>query len=186
MRAMTLQRLGRLDEALAQLTAASQLHEKYGGNVDQMIGLGTFIARWSGQDDALSTLMRITTRTSPFGAMHRESVRLDAYVQLKDEKQISRSLGYLRSHREDAPSIYEQALLVANQQSRAAAELVRRLLDKDLRQDALLEAQDFAPTPGTPHDMELDARERALLTRPEVRAAIAKVGRVASYPLEAP
>ena len=46
--------------------------------------------------------------------------------------------------------------------------------------------RDFAPTPGTPHDMELDARARALLARPEVRAAIDKVGRVASYPLEAP
>ena len=186
MRATTLQRLGRLDEALAQWTAASQLHEKYSGNVDQMIGLADFYCSLERPRDALSTLMRMTTGTSPFGAMRVESVRLDAYVQLKDEKQISRLLGYLRSHRADDPSIYEQALLVANQQSRAAAELVRRLLDKDLRQDALLEAQDFAPTPGTPHDMELDARGRALLTRPEVRAAIDKVGRVASYPLEAP
>jgi hypothetical protein len=77
-------------------------------------------------------------------------------------------------------------LLVVNQHGRAAAELVRRLLDKDLRQDALLDVQDFAASPGTPRDMELDARGRALLTRPEVRAAIDNVGRVASYPLEAP
>ena len=186
LRAVALLRVGRFDEALAQLTAASELHEKYSGNVDQLIDLADLYCALERPTDALSSLTRMTAGMSLFGAMQMEAVRLDAYAQLKDAKQVSRSLEYLRSHREDAPSTYEEALLVVNQHGRAAAELVRRLLDKDLRQDALLDVQDFAASPGTPRDMELDARGRALLTRPEVRAAIDNVGRVASYPLEAP
>jgi tetratricopeptide (TPR) repeat protein len=186
MRALALQRVGRLDEAVAQLTAASQLPEKYTGNVDQLIGLANLYCALERPNDALSSLARITARTSAYGALHVEVERLDAYSQLKDSKQVSRSLGYLRAHRADDPSAYQDALLIVNQQRQAAAELVRRLLDKDLRQDALLGVQNFAPTPETRREMELDARDRALLTRPEVRAAIEKVGRVASYPLEAP
>ncbi len=186
MRALALQRLGRRDEALAQLTAASKLHEKYGGNVDQLINLADLYCALERPHDALASLAGITARTSPYGAVHLEVERLDAYSQLKDARQVSRSLEFLRSHRADDPSMYQDALLIVNQQGRAAAELVRRLLDKDLRQDALLGIQNFAPTPETRREMELDARARALLTRPEVRAAIDKVGRVESYPLEEP
>jgi hypothetical protein len=42
-------------------------------------------------------------RTSPFGAMQLEEVRLDAAYQLGDSKQVERSLQYLRLHRRDAP-----------------------------------------------------------------------------------
>jgi hypothetical protein len=168
------------------LTAASQLHEKYSGNVDQLINLRGFYCSLERPNDALSSLRSLSAGTSPFGAMQLELVRLDAYAQLKDARQMARSLEYLRAHRADAPAAYGDALLVVNQQDRAAADLVGRLLDPELRQEALLGVQDFAPAPGTPRDRELDARGRALLTRPEVRAAIDKVGRVASYPLEAP
>jgi hypothetical protein len=186
LRALALLRVGRFEEALAQLTAASQLHEKYSGNVDQLINLGGFYCSLERPNDALSSLRSLSAGTSPFGAMQLELVRLDAYAQLKDARQMARSLEYLRAHRADAPAAYGDALLVVNQQDRAAADLVGRLLDPELRQEALLGVQDFAPAPGTPRDRELDARGRALLTRPEVRAAIDKVGRVASYPLEAP
>ena len=186
LRAVALLRVGRFEEALAQLTVASQLHEKYSGNVDQLINLGSLFCSLERPNDALSSLRSLSAGTSPFGAMQLELVRLDAYAQLKDTRRMERSLEFLRAHRADAPAAYEDALIVVNQQDRAAADLVRRLRDKNLRQEALLGVQDFAPAPGTPRDEEMDARERALLTRPEVRAAIEKVGRVESYPLEAP
>jgi hypothetical protein len=113
-------------------------------------------------------------------------VTLDAAVQLADEKPIERSLQYLHMHRADAPNTYEEALVIANQLHRAARVLVAQLLDTSERQDALLGVQAFAPTPGTPRDMEIDARHRAVMLRPEVQAAIQKVGRVDSYRLEAP
>jgi hypothetical protein len=51
-------------------------------------------------------------------------------------------------------------------------------MDKGQRQDALLSVQSFAPMQGTPRDMDLEARRRAVITRPEVQAAIRQVGRV--------
>ncbi|MGB6310525.1 MAG: hypothetical protein WBF89_22310 [Steroidobacteraceae bacterium] len=186
LRSIALQRVGRWDEAVAQLTAASLLTEKYSGNVDQLIYLGDLYCSLGRPKDALSAIASMVAATSPYGAMEMESVRTDAAYQLGDFKQAERSLGYLRTHRADAPGAYEDALISVNQLDRAAQELVAELLDTAQRQDALLSIQSFAPTPGTTRDMELDARRRAVIARPDVQAVIRKVGRVESYSLEAP
>jgi hypothetical protein len=135
-------------------------------------------------NDALAAIGRMVADTSPYGAMQMESVRLEAAEQLKDTKQVSRSLDYLRTHRTDAPATYEQGLIVVNQLDRAAHELVSQLLDVDQRQRTLLGVQAFAPAPGTQRDTELDARQRAVIAGSEVQAAIRKVGRAESYRLE--
>ena len=122
--------------------------------------------------------------TSQFGAMQVETVRADAAYQQGDSKQVERSLQYLRTHRADASGSYVRALIAVNQLDRAARELVTDLNNPADRQDALLDAQEFAPTPGTPRDAELEARYRLVLARPEVQAVIRKVGRVESYALE--
>ena len=186
LRSIALQRVGRWDEALAQLAAASLLPEQFGGNVDQLINLGYLDCALGRPRDALAAIGSVVERTSPYGAMQKQAVILDAAVQLADAKQIERSLQYLHMHREDAPDIYEDALVIANQLRRAAHVLVAQLLDTSERQDALLSIQAFAPTPGTPRDMEIDARRRAVILRPDVQAATKKVGRVDSYRLEAP
>jgi beta-barrel assembly-enhancing protease len=180
-RATALERLERWDEAVAQMSAASTLHEKYSGNVDQIIDLGVLYCELGRPNDGLSAIGRLIAKTSAFGTMLLEDVRLDAAVQLGDSKQVARSLDYMRAHRADAPSAYEDALVIANQVDRAAAELIRQLLDKDQRQQALLSVQVFLPAPDTPRDMELEARRRAMINRRDVQAAIKKVGRVESY-----
>jgi hypothetical protein len=186
LRATALERVGRWDEAVAQLTAASLLSEKYTGNVDQLINLGDLYCELERPRDALATIGSMVAPTSPFGAMQLESVRLEAAEQLRDTQQVRRSLDYVRAHRADAPSTYVDSLIVANQLDQAARVLIAQLLDKDQRQAALLSVQGFAPIPGTPRDMTLAARRRAVIARPDVRAAIDKVGRVDSYRVEAP
>jgi tetratricopeptide (TPR) repeat protein len=185
-RDITLERVGRWDEALAQLTAASLMFENHESNVSQLINLGYLYCELRRPDDALAAIGGVAARTSADGTMQLEEVRLEAAEQLGDTQQVERSLQYLRLHRADAPAVYESGLIVVNQPARAAHELVARLLDPDRRQDALLEVQIFATPPGTPQDMELEARQRAMIARPEVQAAIRKVGRVASYRLEEP
>ena len=103
--------VGRWDEAVAQLAAASLLMEEYGGNVDQLINLGYLYCSLGRPKDALSAIGSVTADTSPFGAMQFENVRLNAAYQLGDAKQIKRSLEYLRAHRADAPGTYEDALI---------------------------------------------------------------------------
>jgi hypothetical protein len=182
-RATALERLGRWDEAVAQMSAASLLHEKYGGNVDQIIELGDLYCELGRPNDGLSAIGTLVAKTSAFGTMQLEHVRLDAAIQLGDSKQVARSLDYMRAHRADAPYVYEDALLIANHVDRAAAELITQLLDKDQRQQALLSVQVFLPMPDTPRGIELEARRRAMINRSDVQAAIQKVGRVESYRL---
>jgi hypothetical protein len=184
LRATALQRLERWDEAVAQMSAASLLHEKYSGNVDQIINLGILYCSLERPNDGLSAIAKLAAKTSAFGDMHLEYVRLDAAIQMRDTKQVTQSLNYMRAHRADAPYMYEYALLTAIHLGPAATELIRQLLDKDERQGALLGVQIFAPTPDTSRDIEIEARRRAVINRPDVQAAIQKVGRVDSYPLE--
>jgi beta-barrel assembly-enhancing protease len=185
LRSDALQRVGRWDEAVAQLSAASLLVEKYGGNVDQLTNLGDLYCTLGRPNDALSAIGSVTAQTSPYGRMQIESVRADASYQLGDFKQMERSLQYLRVHRAEAPGAYEEALIAVNQLDRAARELVAELTNPAERQDALLSIQSFAPSPGTQRDMDLGARRRAVIARPEVQEEIRKVGRVESYAVAA-
>jgi beta-barrel assembly-enhancing protease len=168
------------------LTAASLLNEKYTGNVDQLINLGDLYCELERPRDALAAIGSMVAPTSPLGAMQLESVRLEAAEQLRDTQQVTRSLDYVRTHRADAPSTYVDSLIVVNQLDQAARVLIAQLLDMDQRQAALLSVQGFAPVPGTPRDMTLAARRRAVIARPDVQLAIDKVGRVDSYRVEAP
>jgi tetratricopeptide (TPR) repeat protein len=184
LRSVALQRVGRWDEAVAQMTEASLLVEKYSGNVDQLTNLGYLYCSLGRPTDALSAIGSVVAGTSPFGAMQIEAVRLDAASQLGDLKQVERSLQFLRAHRADAPSTYELALVDVKQLDRAAHELVTELRDPVERQDALLSVQNFAPTLMTARDQDLDARQRAVIARSDVQAAIHHVGRVETYKLE--
>lgn len=185
LRSDALQRVGRWDDAVAQLSAASLVPEKYGGNVDQLTNLGDLYCTLQRPKDALSAIDSVSAKPSPYGAMQMESVRADAAYQLGDVKQVDRSLHYLRVHRAEAPGAYEAALIAVGQLDRAAHELVAELVNTTERQDALLSIQTFASAPGTPRDIDLAARRRAVIARPEVQAEIGKVGRIESYAVEA-
>jgi len=184
LRSTALQRVGRWDESVAQLAAASLLSEKYGGNIDQVINLGDLYCSLDRPHDALSTIASVSAGMGPFGAMQLENVRLNAASQLGDVKQVERSLRYLRVHRSDAPGAYEDALIIVNQADRAARELIAELTNPVERQSALLGVQDFALTPSTPRDRAKDARRRSVIARADVQAEISKVGRIESYLLE--
>ena len=123
LRAISLERVGRWDEALSQLTAASRLNEKYSGNVDQLINLGDLYCELERPRDALAAIDSIVAPTSPFGSVELESVRLEAAEQLQDAPQVKRSLDYIRLHATDAPSTYVDALIVLNQLDGAASAL---------------------------------------------------------------
>lgn len=185
-RAIALERSGRWDEALTQLAAASRLDEGDHRNVDQLINLGDLYCALGRPKDGLAAIDRVAAGASAYGLMQMEGVRLEAAVQMGDTGQVQRSLKYLRVHRLDAPLTYQFALVVAGQTDLAARELVAQLLDTGQRQMALLSVQTFTPTPGTPWEMELNAKIHAVIAKPEVQRAIEKVGRVESYRLEGP
>jgi tetratricopeptide (TPR) repeat protein len=185
-RADALERVGRWDDAVAQLKVASLLRVGNDRYISQLIDLGWLYSELGRPNDALTTVGDAEGHTSAYGTMQIESVRLDAAAQLGAAKQIESSLQYLRSHRADAPDAFQEALIGLNESDQAAQLLIARLLDPDQRQAALQGIQAYSPRPEPQRSMDLDARWRAIIARPKVQAAIRKVGRVESYRLEEP
>jgi hypothetical protein len=182
LRSVALQRAGRWDEAVEQLAEAARE-----GELNQLINLASLHWALNRPTDALSVLSTIgPARTSPYGAMQVELVSLQAAILLGATEQIARSSKYLREHRADSPADYSVSLLATNHLDLAAASLVSELQDGKTRQDALLNVQTYLPTPTSELEMRLEAQWRSIVARTDVQAAIHKVGRVESYPLEAP
>jgi tetratricopeptide (TPR) repeat protein len=183
-RSRALRRLGRWDEGLDQLAAASWVLEKNGKNVSQVINLGELYCDLGKPKEALGTLVRLGTDMSAYGRMQEASVRLDAAVQLGDTEQTDKWLAFTKEHRVDAPRTYEDALLLTGDVESAAKWLIERLNDKDVRSATLLSIQNYAVPLLTPRQAELDKRRRAVIAWPDVQAEIAKVGRIESYKME--
>lgn len=184
-RSIALYRVGRWDDAVAQMQDAAALFENHSENVSQRIDLGQLDCELGRPREALAAIGDIAAPASPFGTMQIEKVRLEAAVQLGDAAQVKRSLGYLRVHRRDSSETYEQALIAADDLDRAARVLTDRLADANERQEALASVQDYAAEPEGPVAATLDARLRAVIAREDVQDAIKRVGRVERYDLAA-
>ena len=184
-RSRVLGRLGRWDEALDQLAAASWVVDKNGKNVSQVINLGDLYCDLGKPKEALDTLERLGTDISPYGLMQEAYVRIDAAIQLGDAEQTAKWFEFIREHRVDAPRTYEDALLLKNDVDAAAKWLIERLEDKDLRAAALLSIQEYAVPRETARQAELRKRRGEMMARPDVQAEVAKVGRIEKYSLEA-
>jgi hypothetical protein len=182
LRSIALQRVGQWDEAVTQLVDSAR-----DGGVEQAIVLANLYCSLNRPQDAQGVINGVgPTRTSPYGAMQVEAVKLQAAVELQDHDEISKSLKYLGEHRTDSPDAYLFALVVAKETKQAADYLMSQLENKDSRESVLLQAQVYKPDPGSAVEMAIEAQWRALLARKEVQAAIDQVGRIQSYSLESP
>jgi hypothetical protein len=182
LRSTALQRESRPDEALAQLADAGRE-----GDINRLINLASLYCALNRPKDAFAVIDPIgLARTSAYGAMQVEAVRLQSAVELGDRDQIAHSILYLRSHRSDAPRAYLFGLILLKQLDQAARYLITELGDKDLRQSILPDIQEYPPTPGTETEFVIEARWRSVIARRDVQAAIRRVARVESYRLEAP
>jgi tetratricopeptide (TPR) repeat protein len=183
-RADLLERVGRWDEAVGQLIAASKLPENHSGNVSQLLNLAHIYCDLDRPREALDVISRITARTSSHGAMQVEKIRLNTASQLGDSLQADRSMQYLETHHADAPDDYEDALIYTNQLDRAAKLLLERLRDRKQRTQALVDVQTYAAPLRTPRQVTYESRWDAVIARPDVRAAIQRVGRIEKYRVE--
>jgi hypothetical protein len=140
---------------------------------------------WGTLKMGLVLWFRLGSDMSSYGRMQEADVRLDAAIQLGDAEGTTKWLSFIKEHRLDAPQTYEDALLRMSDSETAAKWLIERLEDRDLRSATLLSIQDYAVPVRTPRQAELDKRKRAMIERPEVQAAIQKVGRIERYKFEA-
>ena len=179
-RARALAQLGRFDEAVAQLRAAAERPEYGAPNVSQSINLAGLLADLGRGAEAEAIVAQVMARgLSPYGRMQAEAVRACARTGPAAE-----ALAYLREHQADAPAALQDALICEGDLQAAARLYIERLSDPDRRTSALAELQDYATPPVmTPLQQAAIRRREQLRRRPDVQAAIARVGRIEHYNL---
>jgi tetratricopeptide (TPR) repeat protein len=180
--------LGRWDDAVTQMQAASRLKENGSPNTSQVINLGELYNRLQRPGDARAELKEVGAM-SPYGEMERADAELSAALQLEDSAESTRLLDYMREHQDDAIGSYEDALIMANRLDDAAKLLISRLEDPEKRIQALMAVQHYdqsGPPASLPRAQELMRRWTELTSRADVRAAVAKVGSIGTYALRDP
>jgi len=182
-RAIALRGLGRWNESIEELLDASRMPEQRSENVSQAINLALVYCAFNRPKEALAAIDGVIPNVSPYGRMLVERVRFVAGLELNDRHMAADALGYLKQHRSDAIGALQGALLEANQADEGSRLLLSRLADPKLRNEALVQVQRYVRPPLPPRVQQWQARWEALLERPEVQTAIAKVGRTERYEL---
>jgi tetratricopeptide (TPR) repeat protein len=184
-RTRALARLGRYDEALAQLSKAARLTEDGNVNVSQSINLGSYYDEAGRPKEALDAVASLSLDSaSPFGRMQLVGVRACAYSQLHDDANLRKTLDYLKEHTTDAVGTYGETLICAGDLDGAARDYISLLDAPDSRSDMLYNLQRFQqPDYVPPFRRTMNQRLDALRERPDIRAAIDKYGRIESLPI---
>lgn len=181
-RTNALRRLGRTDEALAELVRASQLDENGHINVSQALNLGHFYCDLDRPADALAAIASVG-EMSGYGRMVRTGVELCAAVRNNDRAATERALDYLRAHGGDGELVLLHALLDAGHIDEAAGFFVSLLDDPYGRGEALEWAQELRESDPLPGQRRYRDNRKALLARRDVLDAVDRVGRIGHYDL---
>lgn len=175
-RGLALEAMHRDDEAEAQYRSAADEEENFGGVLD----LAEFYADRNRAADALAALRYLPGNDrslAPYGRMEARLIRLTAAQSMNDRSEAQSCLTYLREHQSDSIDVFQVALVRADKSNEAAELITTRLKDPKLRRQALLEVQSYAWPIEPPVVRDANARWARILERPEVKAAIASVGR---------
>jgi hypothetical protein len=188
-RASVLLAMGRVDEAVSQMTTGSRVGENSasGPNVSQTINLADIYYSLGRPSEALAAVAQLdASKASPFGRLAAEEARACSYAQLGDKEKLSQSLAVFREHVKDAPGVALQALICANDIDGATTLAVTLLHDEKTR-EAVLERLHRHPwprlRPPTEFEATLLARWNALRQRPEVVKAVEPFGHILDLPV---
>jgi tetratricopeptide (TPR) repeat protein len=180
-RADALMHVGRVEDGLALLRDAAASSEDGGRNVSQVLNLAGAYCDLGRAPEALAAANG-AGEMNGHGKMVQHRIRHCAALLSGDSTAAAQAMAYLREHREDSDYIYMSALMHQGDLDGAAKVLIDALADEEKRNDALFWVQDFSDSRlQTPLRQLMDQRWEAIMARPEVVAAIDKVGRRAHY-----
>lgn len=184
-RANALRMLGRPDQARRASRRATSAPEGGEQNVSQTINYAATLEAGGRAKEALAMLENVGN-ASPYGDMWVAATRACAYDSLGDSARRDVQLSYLAAHEQDNVAARVRALICANKLDEAAELYVRRLGISAQRMNAIFALQTYAPNAGAEGSRQalLQARLRAVVARPDVQAALEKVGRIETIPLE--
>lgn len=169
---------------LTEVLAARHLEDS-GINVSQRINLAMLYASLKQPHKAARALAGLTLMT-PYGHMQLEMVKLQIAVEKNDASAAKASMGYLRKHRDDAIGTWQRALLYRGNLNAAARLLIERLENPSLRNAALVSMQHYIENNATPVEQLIQSRWNIVAARPDVQAAVRKVGRLERFNLTEP
>jgi hypothetical protein len=181
-------RLGRVDEAFAALKAGASFQENGTANVSQAINLADEYNDFDRPKDALAAVASLDfTNASPYGRMALEDARACAYYGLGDKDNLAKAMDYMKAHAIDGMQPYLNAMFFTGDLDGAAAEIIAELNDPLRRDEVLYRLQDYPPLPNaSEREKALRANWLAVRARPDVSAAIAKIGHIESYNITSP
>lgn len=178
-RAIAYARMGKVDEAIAELERAAAIPMNGGPNVSQVLNLGTLYCYAGRPEDAVRSVAISQKGMSPFGQLVQGTVLLCAAAQRGDRGEVKRLARFLqRTAGDEFPLTTLGSHLWEGDVPAAERVLLRMLDDPANRIEALGYVQDYAGTENMPGRAILDRYYAELMARPAVKAAIDKVGRV--------
>jgi hypothetical protein len=185
MRGYFLYGLGRAEEGRAALREAAALDDRGEPNVSNIINFGIYLINEARAAEALALIPKIG-EPSPYGKGWIEMIRACAGVQTGDDAVRLQGLEHLKAHESDNPAALSRALLCDGDIDAAAALMIRRLEDRKQRVDALLALQIGPATAdeSLPYAAVTRGRFAKLREREDVRAAVEKVGRIETVPVD--
>jgi tetratricopeptide (TPR) repeat protein len=185
MRARALAGLGRYDEALTTMVRAANRPEAGHINLTQRLALARLQVSMGKASDALATLdVLAPSDLSPAGQVAVADIRVCAEAALGDHAAAQTALAAVRARGYLDPGAVVDASACAGDIDGAAATIVALLGDPVRRLQIITWAQTLKapPQPPGPHP-NADERRALLLARPDVQAALAKVGKIETAPL---
>lgn len=181
-RSRALKALGRTGEAVRELEIASRLPSR-DRDPSLKINLGWLYCKIDRPRDALGSVAEVRPEdVSEHGKAELETVRLLAGLELRDGARVNDALARLRELPATEGEAVQWPLVQAGQLEDASRLMLRRLSDPDRRAEVLLSVQRFSQDGWTRRELEWQGRWEAFLSRPEVKAAIEKVGRRDEFP----
>lgn len=181
-RAMARFRLGQTDLAIADMRRASAWRSGKTVNVGTGLNLGALHCALGRADDALAAVDAVPeAEMSDYGRAVRAVQRLCAGILRNDAALQAQAMDFLKAHRRDLADSYFDALVMLGRLDEAAALLIAQLRDPDLRGYRLAQAQDTLHAPEFDGNRRWRANRDALFARPDVRAALERVGRIERY-----
>jgi tetratricopeptide (TPR) repeat protein len=184
-RAKALFRLGQTDKAIAVMEAGAQTTENGQPNVSQTLNLGGDLEELGRPAEALAAIKTINeTNTAPYGGMFAAEIRACSYAQLHDAAGMTAAVEYAKAHIADSPSTVVDIGVCTRDLDLAAKTLIDELNDPKLRPDALDLVQNWLePKVLSNVAREEHRRLRLVRDRPDVQAAITRVGRIGTFAL---
>lgn len=181
-RAVALYRLGRTEEAIADMTRARRLPTAGGPNVSQTLNLGEFHCTLGHAADAKRMADAVDGgQVSQYGRMFQARLRLCAAWLSQDANGMKRAFATIRKGRAHSEEIHLDALVMLGRLDEAAQALIALLDAPQARADLLQTLQRYRVVAPTPTLARLRAQREALLARDDVAAAIERVGRRERY-----